>query len=699
MFKLLRYLLLFSSSMLCSQNLPNDCVNYIQVCDNLSISYDVSGAGTQEIVPPSCASVESNSLWLRVTIEQAGTLGFTLIPNSSNIVEDYDFWIFGPNSDCTNLGTPIRCSTTNPQASGQTNNHTGLNASSTDTQEGPGPSGDSFVKELSTLVGESYFIVIDRPMGSSPFTLSWSGTAIISNPFSTQNFNDFNDVVLCDQAADNSEPFDFSTLTTPYLGSIMGYTLSYFENDQDASFNINELLGVTSISQGIYYARINNTSSSCYITKPIQVVFNSVQPLVLRACDDTDDGVYAFDTSTLEADLLNGLTGFNLSFTDENNNALPSPMPNPFITTAQTINVMLVSNTGNFCTFTTTIDFIINNKPQFFSVPASLTTLCNQNDPQQQLEFASFDTSTFQATILGGQTNMIVEYYDENNDALSPLPNPFTTSTQNVTVKIKRANDFNCFSTAIIPFKVLSKPDIVLQAEPEFVCTNSPSYYVTLNAGLVDINQINNHTYQWFLNENQIIGAISYSLQVNTAGNYSVSVTNSDGCEQTRTNVVIESNSAAIENIEIFDLSDNNTISIIVSGIGNYVYSLDNVTFQESNIFLNVIAGFYTVYVKDLYNCETSIRSINVLGLPKFFSPNGDGYNDFWNITNVDSELNSEIVIRIFDRYGKLLSQINPIGSGWNGYFNGYKLPADDYWYTVELQNGKIVKGHFALVR
>ena len=294
---------------------------------------------------------------------------------------------------------------------------------------------------------------------------------------------------------------------------------------------------------------------------------------------------------------------------------------------------------------------------------------------------------------------MIVEYYDENNDALSPLPNPFTTSTQNVTVKIKRANDFNCFSTAIIPFKVLSKPDIVLQAEPEFVCTNSPSYYVTLNAGLVDINQINNHTYQWFLNENQIIGAISYSLQVNTAGNYSVSVTNSDGCEQTRTNVVIESNSAAIENIEIFDLSDNNTISIIVSGIGNYVYSLDNVTFQESNIFLNVIAGFYTVYVKDLYNCETSIRSINVLGLPKFFSPNGDGYNDFWNITNVDSELNSEIVIRIFDRYGKLLSQINPIGSGWNGYFNGYKLPADDYWYTVELQNGKIVKGHFALVR
>jgi len=158
----------------------NNCSSYIQVCGNQSISLNVSGGGTQEISNPNwCFSRENNSLWLRFTILSGGTLGFNLIPASTNIAEDYDFMIFGPNVACFNLGSPIRCSSTNPQAAGSPNNHTGMRASSTDVSEGPGNLGDNWIQWLTVNAGESYFLLIDRPLGNSAFTLNWTGTAVL----------------------------------------------------------------------------------------------------------------------------------------------------------------------------------------------------------------------------------------------------------------------------------------------------------------------------------------------------------------------------------------------------------------------------------------------------------------------------------------------------------------------------------------
>ena len=119
-------ILFLFSGFIFSQTLPNDCGGYIQVCGNYDIQMDVSGPGMQEIAWNVCESWEHNSLWLHFTVEQSGTLGFTLIPESRSIHEDYDFWIFGPDVNCGALGTAIRCSTTNPAAAGQANNHTGF---------------------------------------------------------------------------------------------------------------------------------------------------------------------------------------------------------------------------------------------------------------------------------------------------------------------------------------------------------------------------------------------------------------------------------------------------------------------------------------------------------------------------------------------------------------------------------------------
>lgn len=97
-----------------------------------------------------------------------GHTRFNLIPASTSIVEDYDFMVFGPNVTCTTKGSPIRCSSTNPQAAGSANNHTGMRASSTDLSEGPGNLGDNWVNWLTVSAGETYFCLLIDPWAIRP---------------------------------------------------------------------------------------------------------------------------------------------------------------------------------------------------------------------------------------------------------------------------------------------------------------------------------------------------------------------------------------------------------------------------------------------------------------------------------------------------------------------------------------------------
>jgi len=94
-----------------------------------------------------------------------------------------------------------------------------------------------------------------------------------------------------------------------------------------------------------------------------------------------------------------------------------------------------------------------------------------------------------------------------------------------------------------------------------------------------------------------------------------------------------------------------------------------------------------------------------VLGYPSYFTPNGDGFNDFWNIYYFDTKPNAKI--SIFDRYGKMLKQLSPQSPGWDGTYNGKMMPSTDYWFLVEFKDfnekGELVwqtfKAHFSMMR
>jgi gliding motility-associated-like protein len=127
---------------------------------------------------------------------------------------------------------------------------------------------------------------------------------------------------------------------------------------------------------------------------------------------------------------------------------------------------------------------------------------------------------------------------------------------------------------------------------------------------------------------------------------------------------------------------------------------LDQGEFQLSNVFSEVPAGTHTINVRDIDGCTDLTKEIVIIGYPKFFTPNGDGHNDTWNIIGFSSQSNPAIYI--FDRYGKLLKQINSTDFGWDGTYNGHQMPATDYWFKViYFEDGinKEFKSHFSLKR
>ncbi len=141
-----------------------------------------------------------------------------------------------------------------------------------------------------------------------------------------------------------------------------------------------------------------------------------------------------------------------------------------------------------------------------------------------------------------------------------------------------------------------------------------------------------------------------------------------------------------------------NSIELIIPATNaNYEFSIDGINYQSKTLFTSVPKGNYIAFVRNTTTCEYATYPFTILDYPTFFTPNGDGFNDFWNVEHLENYPNS--IIYIFDRYGKLLKQIDLNSIGWNGNFNGTQLPADDYWFRLVLNENQIVNGHFSLKR
>ena len=210
------------------------------------------------------------------------------------------------------------------------------------------------------------------------------------------------------------------------------------------------------------------------------------------------------------------------------------------------------------------------------------------------------------------------------------------------------------------------------------------------------------YSFLWTFNGSPISNTNS-KINADQEGIYKVVATNlTTGCEIRLTGDVKKS-SPAIATATVglnFDYSQIITVNVS-NGIGDYLYQLDDGPFQESNIFKIYLGGNYTITIQDKNGCNDFVFDIDAYSFPRYFTPNGDNFNDFWNITEIPLPASSTIYI--FDRMGKLLKQISPTGSGWDGTFATKPLPATDYWFVLKYEDLKGIqkefKSHFALKR
>ena len=187
-----------------------------------------------------------------------------------------------------------------------------------------------------------------------------------------------------------------------------------------------------------------------------------------------------------------------------------------------------------------------------------------------------------------------------------------------------------------------------------------------------------------------------------TSGNYTFTPSlGSCANPQTITVTILESQLQSFSYSVSGIFTKNQSITINAFPTGNYYYQLDNGALQESPVFENVSIGNHTITVLDSNGCGYFItEDVYILNYPNYFTPNDDGINDFWTIEGISILNNWKITI--FDRFGKLLTQLNPVNSAWDGTFNNNKLPSTDYWFRLEYEeNGvqKSINSHFSLIR
>ncbi len=764
----------------------NDCVNAILSCGNTNFNdLEVQGIGIQEITNlNTCGSEETNSLWIKATIKTDGTLGFIITPENNNLNIDFDFFVFGPVSDCQNLGNAIRCSTTNPIASGSTSNLTGLDENETDESEGPGAAGNNFVHWLDVVAGETYYIVVDRAVGDGNFSLDWTGTATFSDPpLINDVLTGALNIETCDTDSlpDDSTEVDLTQNQTTAIGTQNNIVATYYLTENDATISVNTISNPTNFSNTTnpqtVYIRLENSISGCFDIAPFTITitpFSIPDVNNLEECDGDNDGFAVFDLSEIRI-LLNADPNNTITFHRTNNDSinLPDNYTNQVAFTNEILWVK-VQNTVNGCTAYKSFTIIINSSPtvtpsqltqcDFELFPDGLTTFnltqasasltngdngltvqfyLNSNDAlnnldEQNTQFNNTSnpqtltvkvtnpsTSCFSLTTLILNVNVTptttvtlrncddsiedgittfnlaaagfettgttVTYYNSINDALLEQNLIVTDqfSDQDIYVRVESGND--CIGIHIIRIEVAELPQVSIAIDG-ILCRNLPNRPVNLNT-ITD--PLANYTFAWLPN-----GETTQNITVLLPGDYTVTATNTvSTCSKTVTINVGTSEIPLLNAIGVVDLVQVNSITVDVGGSGDFWFSLDDGLFQQSNFFDHALPGEHIITIEDRNGCGLVYQTVYVLGIPNYFTPNGDGFQDYWQIKGIEKNTNKTTRVYIFNRYGKLLKQISAQGEGWDGTYNGKLLPGDDYWYAIQFEDGRSTKGHFALKR
>ncbi len=544
--------------------------------------------------------------------------------------------------------------------------------------------------------------------------------------------NTVTEYVLCvDSMADGITQFNLSTKDLEVRGAQTDVMVTYHESPEDADAGSSPLTNLftntTANSQTIYVRIENNNNSDCYDTTSFDLTVNPFPDVIavpdLIICEDNTDGLYDFDLESKTVEILNGQDSTIIEVTyhetpgdaQAGTGALVSPYTNT-LSNPQLIYVNM-TNTDTGCSIATVSFNIEVQESAEAYAPVSDYVICDYLGDNDGI--GQFDLTTQDAEILGPTqtTGYNVTYYEsiiDAEDGVNQIQTNYENLNGNPLIIYARVenDDTICYETTMLTLQVELRPIFDLENTYVF-CVDSPDGVVTTVAPpLIDTGlNIMDYSFVWVETGDPatVLGTNS-SFVSSQAGNYEVLVTNlTTGCEETGETQVIQSSPPDVVAIPTtLAFANIHVIEATATGDGEYEFSLDGGPWVTNNpntnsyTFIDVSLGEHTVFARDINGCGDSSDTALIMDYPLYFTPNGDGINETWNITGISSQIDAEIFI--YDRYGKLLKQLSPTGTGWDGTFNNEPLPTSDYWFTVEYREPidgvkKELKAHFTLKR
>ncbi|MEG2077285.1 gliding motility-associated C-terminal domain-containing protein [Chryseobacterium piscicola] len=658
--KTLLILFIFLSHLFFAQS---DCPTAIALCGNSNISYTPSGPGDILEDLGGCLSTDEHySVWYSFTIGTAGTLGFTI--TSNNLPDDYDFGVYGPNKTCANFGAPIRC------------NYAGSNPAGVTGLALTPPYTGYWSQYLDVLPGETYYLVVDNfSKSANGFSLTWSGTATLASPFnSTLVPNPFiapgltspnggpNEVVVCT----NPAVFNFSTLSTGIINGNPNFAVKYYKNTNDMLSNQNAITAPIPVNTtDTYYYSIQYTNptnpndpvNKCAITGNFKFKNGAftLTDQTLTQCNNNNTGTAIFNLTDAVVTTDTTITlKYYPSMFDLNNNTNQITNIYQYLSGGGSVFVLGTSPFG--CTD------IAEIKLTFFPVVVVNQASLRSCFIEGNSSMASFNLT---AALVTSQTGVTKKYYPSETDAINQTneilnTNPYIAPTGVVYVRVMNGN--NCYAVAKVTLEVIP-PVYSTVLVDKVICMEDRT---TLDAGPGFSG------YEWST------GATTQTVSNISVGTYWVKLKTGD-CWAKQTVKVFPSEQPVVSNIEI----SNNTVTVFaIGGTPAYSYSLDNINWQDSNIFLNLNRGDHTVYVKDAYDCDPIVVDIVVPNIINVITPNGDGVNDVIDYSALSNKKN--LVLNIFDRYGTKIHQADKNNQyKWDGTIAGKKVSTGTYWYSV----------------
>lgn len=366
---------------------------------------------------------------------------------------------------------------------------------------------------------------------------------------------------------------------------------------------------------------------------------------------------------------------------------------------------MLVA--GDAITSTQQIYVYARRGTRFFCEDENTFTVTISQTPELPVFENTTSCGEFELPDLSNE-NDEVTYFWRSNTGEEMVENQYTITepgTYDIYVLANAKSNQDCyveaeFSVTVYPLREIEATATLICRNPETGEVESPAYVTTgIDPAEFEVN--------WYFNNTLVHTGVDF--EAFEVGEYTIETVKLNpevgaDCNYAVEKVQVKESGLPIISVDVSQpFSDVANIEITVErGYGEYEYKLDDGEYQLDNIFKDVEVGKHYVYVRGVgSDCGEAIVEVTVVKYPKYFTPNQDGYNDTWNITSLQDH--PEAKINIYDRYGKLIKQILPSSSGWNGLYNGRDLPSDDYWFKVwyEDEEDGLVEfaAHFTLKR